>query len=459
MALGDGTGANTPGVAPFYYLQANGQYVPGNFADLDVNGTARTAPRDVYVNPNYDWGPAGDKFDFAGYPARVAGTYPGAQSAPPPAAVPPPQTIQPTTPPGAAPAPAPQTPGATGLTDTGLIQRAAAANPKTTGTAPAPTNPALGLLNNTYGGTASATDVNWTDPGGWGADDVDAEFSAAGILQGPRDITDPERVAWQLNQLLDENGQYMQSARDYALEGANARGLLNSSIAVGASQRAAIDAGLPIAQQDAQTYATSGLSAQEAGQQAALDAANAQNQFNAQRALNQQNISGNIALGEQESAAAMSQLLTRLNNERAMQAEALRNGDQRLAAELENRLQTTQMEIDARRQLDYMVDPATGQEVHTEVYLRQMGIDFDTSKLTVQTRAEFGSQVSSITSTYVEQLNNLLRDSSLKGTGVRESRVAALQTNVVNQLNSLAAIYQLDDRWEVSDLPGLGGTA
>ena len=71
-------------------------------------------------------------------------------------------------------------------------------------------------------------------------------------------------VQGQMGTLLDKESSYMQLARTKALQQANARGLVNSSIAVGASQDAAIRAGLPIAQQDAATQ----FQAQTANQQA-----------------------------------------------------------------------------------------------------------------------------------------------------------------------------------------------
>lgn len=70
-----------------------------------------------------------------------------------------------------------------------------------------------------------------------------------------RNVGDDELVRNQLTGLLDENGQYIQQARNQAAQAANARGLMNSSLAAGAGQAAAIQAGLPIAQQDAATYA------------------------------------------------------------------------------------------------------------------------------------------------------------------------------------------------------------
>ena len=65
-------------------------------------------------------------------------------------------------------------------------------------------------------------------------------------------------VQGQLTGLLDKGGPLMDRAATRADQQMNARGLLNSSIAVGAGQSALYDAALPIAQQDAQTFGRAG---------------------------------------------------------------------------------------------------------------------------------------------------------------------------------------------------------
>jgi len=70
-----------------------------------------------------------------------------------------------------------------------------------------------------------------------------------------RTVQPEETVAYQLDQILQANNPIIQRARTAGLQFANQRGLLNSSIAAQASQQAAIDAALPIAQQDARTFA------------------------------------------------------------------------------------------------------------------------------------------------------------------------------------------------------------
>lgn len=58
-------------------------------------------------------------------------------------------------------------------------------------------------------------------------------------------------VSKRLNGLLSKDNPYMQQAATQGLQAANRRGLLNSSMAVQASQAARIGAALPIAQQEA----------------------------------------------------------------------------------------------------------------------------------------------------------------------------------------------------------------
>ena len=63
-----------------------------------------------------------------------------------------------------------------------------------------------------------------------------------------------ELVENRLNGLLSQNNPYIQNARQRSAEQSNSRGLLNSSIAAGAGERAAIESALPIASQDASAF-------------------------------------------------------------------------------------------------------------------------------------------------------------------------------------------------------------
>ena len=69
-----------------------------------------------------------------------------------------------------------------------------------------------------------------------------------------RNVTGNELVQNQMQGLMNRGGAYMQNAARRGLETANRRGLLNSSIAAGSAERSSLEAAMPIAQADAQTY-------------------------------------------------------------------------------------------------------------------------------------------------------------------------------------------------------------
>ena len=105
------------------------------------------------------------------------------------------------------------------------------------------------------GGTSGtlATSGNYTDPA------LPRQSQARGI-QGTdgraytRQVQGDELVANQLGTLMNREGAYLSNARRRGLEQSNSRGMLNSSIAAGAAERAGIEAAMPIAAADAATY-------------------------------------------------------------------------------------------------------------------------------------------------------------------------------------------------------------
>lgn len=97
-------------------------------------------------------------------------------------------------------------------------------------------------------------------------------------------VTEDQTVAGQVKGLISANSPLMQQAETKALQQANQRGLLNSSMAVGAAQDATINAALPIAQADAARYGqAAGYNADTTNKfnAAAFDAANQSKAFEA----------------------------------------------------------------------------------------------------------------------------------------------------------------------------------
>lgn len=62
------------------------------------------------------------------------------------------------------------------------------------------------------------------------------------------DVNYDQRMSNSLEYFMDPNSAYIQNARQRGMETAAVRGGINSSIAAGASERAALDAALPMAQ-------------------------------------------------------------------------------------------------------------------------------------------------------------------------------------------------------------------
>lgn len=105
---------------------------------------------------------------------------------------------------------------------------------------PAPTTPATGALP-AYANNASLANLN----------------TMAGPMQGATTYTPDEKALSQnqLSTMLNSDSPYLTAARTRAAQLANGRGLLNSSMAAGAGEMAAIEAAAPFALQDASTHA------------------------------------------------------------------------------------------------------------------------------------------------------------------------------------------------------------
>jgi len=124
--------------------------------------------------------------------------------------------------------------------------------------------------------------INPTTPAGTA---TTTNATATGFQGAQTQVNQPtDTVQGQITGIIDANSPLMQQAARRANEAANARGLLNSSIAVGAGQEAVMDRALPIATQDANTYTNTRLANQNstnAGLQFSAAAENQASQTNA----------------------------------------------------------------------------------------------------------------------------------------------------------------------------------
>lgn len=124
--------------------------------------------------------------------------------------------------------------------------------------------------------------INPTAPAGTA---TTTNATATGFQGAQTQVNQPtDTVQGQITGIIDANSPLMQQAARRANEAANAKGLLNSSIAVGAGQEAVMDRAMPIATQDANTYTNTRLANQNstnAGLQFSAAAENQASQTNA----------------------------------------------------------------------------------------------------------------------------------------------------------------------------------
>lgn len=120
-----------------------------------------------------------------------------------------------------------------------------------------------------------------------------------------------QTAAGQLDDMLASNSPLMQRAAMQGRQYANARGLLNSSMASEAAQGAMIDRATPFALQDAQTYFQNSQANADRQQQAYMANLNYQNQLG----LNEQQYGFQRGLNEQGYGFDMGRMQQQFNNE------------------------------------------------------------------------------------------------------------------------------------------------
>lgn len=159
--------------------------------------------------------------------------------------------------------------------------------------------PNLGLLNRSAPTTSNA-DTSYADKyniaqgtaTGYSASKGNAaSYESQGYNPNTVGANGKAMVEDRLKGLLDGNSDYLKQARTEGLQQANARGLLNTTMAARAAEGAAIERALPIAQQDASTMNQRDLANMEAENRASEFGANATNQANQFNAGNQQSMS------------------------------------------------------------------------------------------------------------------------------------------------------------------------
>lgn len=191
------------------------------------------------------------------------------------------------------------------------------------------------------------------------------------------EVNKESTVEGRLAGLLSQNNPYIDRARTEAAQSANRRGMLNSSMAAGAAEGAAIDRALPIAQQDARAH----LEQQFLNQGYSNDAA----KHLADASITRENL-----------AAGFEQETNQFNAVRDFEAEKLNQQAQNRASELyaaeQNKNNFAQLSGDIQAQLKTLDNQlAMNLETLTREYGLLENMDTVNGSIYTQLIAEMGS--------------------------------------------------------------------
>lgn len=249
QAVNAARNADFQGTLNSMYGQTDPRRIASNYTEQKVNGT--------YIGPATNLPILGQSSSTSAPtnfspvpPAKTptpfpTGTTPTPISAPNPTPTPLPGAPSPS--PGA-PAPTPS-PGVTPTPTPGAPSPSPVTGPT------APTGPGLTPGGVTSQGKTAAHDLSYGYNASTGSN---VNSQATGYDPTNWDVNSQQTVEGRMRGILeDPNSPLMQQAKTRAAQEANGRGLLNTTMAMTAGEDAMIRAALPIAQQDASTYANS----------------------------------------------------------------------------------------------------------------------------------------------------------------------------------------------------------
>lgn len=181
---------------------------------------------------------------------------------------------------------------------------------------------------------------------------------AAASTVSPWNVNSNQTVQSQAEGIIGRDGGLMQQARGGAYQGANERGLINSSLAVGAAQDAVMGKALDIARPDAATYADSAKANAAASNTSSMYNAGQANSYNiAQQELTQRNAHFQDTLKIQQADQALKASgqafdqghKTSLQTfEQDYKNRSLNQSGSQFLADLNSRTQTAQLDRDDR---------------------------------------------------------------------------------------------------------------
>lgn len=280
-----------------------------------------------------------------------------------------------------------------------------------------------------------------------------AERANATLAATQRVNVDPAKqtVQGQLAGILASGNPLLVQAQTRAAQSANKRGLLNSSMAVGAGESALYDAAMPIAQSDADVYNKQEFTNADLAQQTELANAQSQtqtSQFNAGEA----NTTGRFNAGE---ANTTSRFNTGETNTAGRQNAAETNQNARFSAEQAQQTGTTNAQLAQQASL-------ANAESQTKLMLQQLDantrVEMTNIEANYKTLMQASQSASDLYSQTLKNISDITQnkdlDAAAKNAAIEQQK-AYLQNgmNLIGSMNNLG----IDQLLDFSAAPELGG--
>ncbi len=316
----------------------------------------------------------------------------------------------------------------------------------------------------------------------------DLQINDGGVFFTPRQS---ETVEGRMAGILSRGSPYIESARSRAMQTANRRGLLNTSIAAGEGERAAIESALPIVQQDAGFMQQRNLARQGGLIQSRLQAE--QGDISSRLQAEQGDISsrlqgemGDIQKGLYETQGDISSRLQREKGDVERGLIGARGDVERsivgMKGEFESRLQRErgaeeqrqlqmQGDITSRLQAEEAQQRQRLQEIQAQLegQLRQAGYDHEVvmqemrdewNRMDLETRQqieydrmaqenqfEFNRLANNISEDYMNDYMEIIMNPNLATVADRNAAIFVLNENTKRRYEAAGAVAQVELTW------------
>jgi len=242
-----------------------------------------------------------------------------------------------------------------------------------------------------------------------------------------------ETVSGTMKGLLSSGSSYLEAAKTRGTQYAAQRGLLNTSMAAGASEAEAIKSALPIAQQDAGYMQNRGLATQQGEIQTGLY-------------RTQGEISGGLLAQEGTQAKELSAQESEqtLGRETALTAQKGTIQSQLAEQEAKDRAALSAQESTQEITLENIQQDGANYRLSIENDLKTKLAEMELSS---QEKTSVGNAMTDMGVQFTEELANIQRDPNVTAAN-KTAAILTLQAAYQSNLASLASIYSIIISWE-----------